>query len=212
MPFVAAELLACEMPSISKQFFLTAAQAHASAENDSKQPAESEEASFSSFSASVETEKPKLSFGEASNAACQSDDKPLKLGFGFAGDDSQKNGQTLDLLDQFFEFLTSCKGEESDDKLNAIQSGYFKRIFNVLLNHSPAQLFAYVYSDKSAISLLLKHMYQDSICEVLIKIMNFSNNSFLQEQDFTKRIQNDGEEFEAEASFSKGLDGNLRNK
>lgn len=99
-----------------------------------------------------------------------------------------------------FSFLSSSKGEAQNDKLNPVLAGYFKRIFNVLLNHSPALLFDFVYSDLDAISLLITHMYQDSICEVLIKVINFSNNSFSQEQDFTKnvnKIDADGEAGEA---------------
>lgn len=100
-----------------------------------------------------------------------------------------------------FVFLETSQGEELNDKLNPVLAGYFKRIFYMLLNHNPAMLFDFVYTDQNAINLLLKHMYQDSICEVLIKVMNFSNNSFAQEHDFTKSIRKIDADGETEESF-----------
>lgn len=197
MPFVAAEIIACEMPSISEQFFQSTAKCDALATKAAiKAPG---------LKASTVNDKPMLSFGSLSNSATESE-KPLKLGL---QEESPKlpafkdceTDNSYELLQQMFSFLEKSQGEEDDDKLNPVLAGYFKRIFFMLLNHNPAMLFDFVYQDQHAINLLLKHMYQDSICEVLIKVLNFSNNSFAQEQDFTKSIRKIDADGETEESY-----------
>ena len=57
-------------------------------------------------------------------------------------------------------------------------SGYFCKLFSVLIGNKPKEVYAYIYNHTEVLDNLVKHVYQKSISEVLIRILNVSDNIF----------------------------------
>ena len=79
-----------------------------------------------------------------------------------------------DLLDQVFNFiLDKKKGEE----INPVLSGYFEKIIIALLGYRPKEIMRYIYSKQIFLEKMLEHVYDKSICDIIIKVLNISNNT-----------------------------------
>ena len=79
-----------------------------------------------------------------------------------------------ELLDMLFDFiLQKQKGEE----VNPVLSGYFNKIVLALLNYKQKEVMNYIYTREKLMDKLLDHVYDRSICDVIIKVLNISNNA-----------------------------------
>jgi hypothetical protein len=59
-----------------------------------------------------------------------------------------------------------------------VLSGYFGKIFFVLVSNKPKEVFSYIYTHPIVIDNMIKHSYQKSISEILIRLLNTSENVF----------------------------------
>lgn len=72
------------------------------------------------------------------------------------------------LLDRLFSFLQRSDKED----LNPVLAGYFSKFVLMIIRQRPHQIVPYLYdSDTDVFDRLLDHMYNTSICEVIIKIL-----------------------------------------
>lgn len=74
------------------------------------------------------------------------------------------------LLNRLFRFLDS-------DSTNEVLAGYFSKLVHLLVNRKQNQFVPYVFNN-GVFDLLLKHLNQRSICEVIIKLMNTNESNF----------------------------------
>ena len=76
----------------------------------------------------------------------------------------------IEMLDYFFSFL------ETKKELNYVLAGYFSKFFHTLLSRKPKKIINYLYQErKDIIKQIVFHCYNKSICDLLIKILNFDN-------------------------------------
>lgn len=67
---------------------------------------------------------------------------------------------------------------DTTEEINPVLSGYFCKLFQVLVGNKPREVFTYIYQHPQVIDNLVRHMYQKSITEVLIRVLNVSDNLF----------------------------------
>jgi serine/threonine-protein phosphatase 6 regulatory subunit 3 len=65
---------------------------------------------------------------------------------------------------------------DTDEELNPVLAGYFCKLFQVLAGNKPKEVFSYVYSHPQVIEKMIRHIYQKSVSEVLIRLLNVSEN------------------------------------
>lgn len=56
--------------------------------------------------------------------------------------------------------------------------GYFCKVFAQLVSNKGKEVFTYAYTHPTVLENLVKHSYQKSISEVLIRLLNTSENLF----------------------------------
>lgn len=83
-----------------------------------------------------------------------------------------KQSNKYELFERFLSFL------ETDEHLNAVLSGYFSKVFSVLVSSRTKEVFNYVYTHTRDLDNLVKHSYQKSVSEVLIRLLNTQENLF----------------------------------
>jgi hypothetical protein len=72
------------------------------------------------------------------------------------------------LLDRLMLFI-----RQKEKPLNAVLSGYFAKLFTLLINRKQKSLLPYVLAPESDIvESLLYHVYQKSLSELISKILN----------------------------------------
>lgn len=72
------------------------------------------------------------------------------------------------LLDRLMKFI-----RQKEKPLNAVLSGYFAKLFTLLINRKQKSLLPYVLAPESDIvESLLYHVYQKSLSELITKILN----------------------------------------
>mmetsp|Transcript_25780 Transcript_25780/g.29693 ORF Transcript_25780/g.29693 Transcript_25780/m.29693 type:complete len:272 (-) Transcript_25780:1171-1986(-) len=70
------------------------------------------------------------------------------------------------IIDVLFDFV------RTDEELNSVLCGYFTKFLNSLMNRNRKGFFAYVHDPKNrVIESLIKHAYNRSISDVLIKVL-----------------------------------------
>jgi hypothetical protein len=67
---------------------------------------------------------------------------------------------------------------ETEEELNAVLSGYFSKVFTVLVSSKTKEVFSYVYTHTRVLDNLVRHSYQKSVSEVLIRLLNTQENLF----------------------------------
>ena len=77
-----------------------------------------------------------------------------------------------ELFEKMLSFLNT------DQELNNVLCGYFCKLFQVLVGNKPKEVFSYIYNNPQCIDLLVKHIYNKSISEVLVRVLNVSDNVF----------------------------------
>jgi hypothetical protein len=78
----------------------------------------------------------------------------------------------FELFEKLLSFLAS------DQELNAVLSGYFCKVFSSLVTNKPREVYQYMYTHPEHLENLVKHSYQKSISEALIRLLNTSENVF----------------------------------
>lgn len=86
-------------------------------------------------------------------------------------------GNKYVLLDRLFKFLED--EVEEGEELNPVLSGYFCKLVSLLVSRKQKQLVPYIFSSESKIiDLLLKHVGQKSISEILNKLVTQLDSDF----------------------------------
>ena len=83
-------------------------------------------------------------------------------------------GDKYELLDMLFNFILS---KERGEEVNPVLSGYFQKVVLALLTYKQKQMMNYIYNKDKLMNKMLEHVYDKSICDVLIKILNISNST-----------------------------------
>lgn len=87
-------------------------------------------------------------------------------------EDDGEEGQYM-LLDRLAKFI---RHKEKD--LNAVLSGYFSKLFTLLLTRKQKNLLPYIFAPESDfIENILNHVYQKSISEFISKLLNIQEDS-----------------------------------
>lgn len=67
---------------------------------------------------------------------------------------------------------------DTQEELNPVLCGYFCKVFGQLVSNKPKEVYTYVYTHPQVLDNLVRHSYQKSISEVLIRLLNTSENVF----------------------------------
>jgi hypothetical protein len=100
-----------------------------------------------------------------------------------ATDDKSTN--RYELLEHFLSFI------DTEEELNPVLCGYFAKLFQVLVSSHAKEVFGYVYSHTVVLDNLVRHSYQKSISDVLIRLMNTQENLFQGENDIMQLSYHD---------------------
>lgn len=84
----------------------------------------------------------------------------------------KKGTNKYELFEKLLSFI------DTDEELNPVLSGYFCKLFQVLVGNKPREVFSYIYQHPVVLDNLVKHIYQKSISEVLIRVLNVTDNIF----------------------------------
>lgn len=84
----------------------------------------------------------------------------------------EKSNNRYELLEHFLSFI------DTEEELNPVLCGYFAKLFQVLVSSHAKEIFTYVYSHPIVLDNLVRHSYQKSISDVLIRLMNTQENLF----------------------------------
>lgn len=66
----------------------------------------------------------------------------------------------------------------SKGALNPVLTGYFEKVFAVLVQSNPKAVFGFVYAYESTIENLLRHLDDQCCCDVLVRCLVFSETVF----------------------------------
>lgn len=78
----------------------------------------------------------------------------------------EKSSNKYELFEHFLSFI------ETNEELNPVLCGYFAKLFQVIVSSHPKEIFTYIYSHPIVLDNLVRHSYQKSISDVLIRLMN----------------------------------------
>ncbi|CDW85807.1 UNKNOWN [Stylonychia lemnae] len=76
----------------------------------------------------------------------------------------------FELFEKLLSFL------DTDEQLNPVLAGYFCKLFQVLVGNKPKDVFNYVYTHPEVLYNMVKHINSKSISEVLIRLLNVTEN------------------------------------
>lgn len=85
-----------------------------------------------------------------------------------------------ELFERLLSFLETPEG--STEELNPVLSGYFSKVFAQLVSTKAKEVYSYVYTHTRVLDNLVKHSYQKSISEVLIRLLNTSESVFFDQE------------------------------
>ena len=89
------------------------------------------------------------------------------------------------LLDRLSKFI-----RQEEKPLNAVLSGYFAKLFTLLINRKQKSLLPYVFSPESDfIESLLYHVYQKSLSELITKFLNIQEESTRFDENIAKLVK-----------------------
>ncbi len=90
---------------------------------------------------------------------------------------SPKKASNKALITKFFDFL------KSDSELNTVLAGYFCRIFLSIFSTNTKKVLWYLYVKKSeVIDDLKRHLYLQSIAEVVSKLIAYTKSDMLKDK------------------------------
>ena len=80
------------------------------------------------------------------------------------------NYNKIEMFDYFLTFL------ENKKDLNYVLTGYFSKFFQIILTRKPIKILKYLFQEKKdVIKQLIYHCNRKSICDIIIKLLNFDN-------------------------------------
>jgi len=135
-------------------------------------------------------------------------------------DDENKETKSdkYELLDTLFSFFLNEKQDDSKEEYqhNPVLSGYVQKVVLGLLNYKQKEIMKYIYhrleeqgGSGSFLEKMIDHIYDQSIWDIIIKVLNISNNSTLTTNN---SINNDsGEIFKSPRGFGKEESWNISN-
>ena len=85
---------------------------------------------------------------------------------------TRTNSNKYELFERLLSFI------DTPDEINAVLCGYFCKVFAQLLTNKAKEVYSYVYSHTEVLDNLVRHSYQKSISEILIKLLNTTDNLF----------------------------------
>ena len=89
------------------------------------------------------------------------------------------------IIDILFDFV------RADEELNPVLCGYFTKFLYALMNHSRSSFFKYVFNpDNKVVEYLIKHIYNRSIADCLIKILPEDTESSERNLKFAIKVIN----------------------
>ena len=87
--------------------------------------------------------------------------------------EAQKPTNPYELFERLLSFLDS-----EEEELNPVLCGYFCKLFKVLIENKAREVYNYMYNNPNTIDSFVKHLYSKSISDVLIRLLNVSENVF----------------------------------
>ena len=85
------------------------------------------------------------------------------------------------LLERLMKFI-----RQTEKPLNAVLSGYFAKLFTLLINRKQKSLLPYVFAPESDIvESLLYHVYQKSLSELITKFLNIQEDTIFTSDEVT---------------------------
>ena len=104
------------------------------------------------------------------------------------------------IIDILFDFV------RTDEELNPVLWGYFTKFINSLLNHNRRGFFSYVFNpENKVVDYFIKHIYNRSISEWLIKILLEDLEHIEQKTQYVMDIINSFETQEYEGKLNSAL-------
>lgn len=89
------------------------------------------------------------------------------------------------IIDILFDFV------RTDEELNPVLCGYFTKFLYALMNHSRSSFFKYVFNpENEVVEYLIKHIYNRSIADCLIKILPEDTESSERNLNFALKVIN----------------------
>jgi hypothetical protein len=92
------------------------------------------------------------------------------------GPTKMSSNYKYELLDLLFAFILKYDAKSSE-QINAVLSGYLQKVVLVLLNYKQKEVMNYIYSKEGLMDKLLEHVYDKSICDIIVKVLNISNQT-----------------------------------
>jgi hypothetical protein len=149
--------------------------------------------------AAVETE---VQTGSDSVSITTTDTEPILLELA-----EEKYSGKYALLDMLFDFILSAP---KNIEINPVLSGYFEKVVLALLGYNQKQVMNYIYTKENVMEKLIDHVYDKSICDVIIKVLNISNTT---STTTNTSINNDsGEIFESPSKMQSQKDDSMNFK
>ena len=88
--------------------------------------------------------------------------------------DATRGVSKYDLLDHVFTFITEADPKE---EINTLLSGYFCKLVTSLINYKKKEFLAYFFNKKGLLEALLSHLYDKSLSDLVVKILNNSETA-----------------------------------
>eukprot|EP00347_Sterkiella_histriomuscorum_P002974 403366086 len=86
--------------------------------------------------------------------------------------ESQEPPNEFELFEKLLSFL------DSTEELNPVLTGYFCKLFQVLVGNKPKEVFGYIYANPNVLDKFINHLNDKSVSEILIRLLNVSENLF----------------------------------
>ncbi len=98
-----------------------------------------------------------------------------------------------DFMDHIFTFITEAS---SSEELNSVLTGYFSKLISSLINYKRKDFLQYFFHKENLLESLLKHIYDKSISDLVVKILNNSETavSTRKQSDEEEEVWTDDEE------------------
>lgn len=87
---------------------------------------------------------------------------------------TKKFSGKYELMDMLFDFILSA---DKNVEINPVLSGYFEKVIFALLGYKQKQVMNYIYTKDKLMDKLIEHIYDKSICDIIIKVLSISNNT-----------------------------------
>lgn len=81
------------------------------------------------------------------------------------------------LFNDFLAFL-DAEDQYEEGKLNCVLLGYWCTAFKSFIDSHPKQVYSFLYQRSGSLEKLIKHMYSPQMCDLVVKLLNFSKSVF----------------------------------